>query len=780
MSVMSRILPNERTRHVVIAAVIAFVMAAGTLLSPLDRLIWLIESRLSETPVSGDIVLVSSDDDLADPESPGRRKSLANVIRSLDDAGAKRIYVDFVFDKPSSAEADAELAAAIAKMGDRIALITEARAMPGGGEKDTYAATIGAIAGNAENVVNRRFVDYSGYTWHMPYAEEHDDKILATLPASIAQRTGSPDQVFLVDYNFDPSEIRTIAFRDLTGNSLGNTSSELSGKTVIVSWDSPASNDNVAIPGYLEAPKAFVQIFAAETLMQGNVGPLNRYGEILSLLAAFVSALFLVARFAHGNMTRRLGYMAVAIGPAAFLFYCTQFAKAPYLAHALGFLAIYGIARVWARRKKSQLHFDEAIGLPTFLALERDLTKTGNVRSVSVVVAKLHRFDEVTSALSDQAIAEYVQQIANRFRIAEQDLQVYTKGGKYLAWITETADREMLESHLRGLRAVFAHPLVVKDLPVDVGITFAADMTAEDNAARKIASANSTLEKTTEAHEPVLFAEMASEGDRWWNISLQAKIDEALEQGHIYVVFQPKLNVRQGTVVGAEALVRWKDPERGNIAPNYFVEQCENAGRMDHLTRHVLRKALLAAKEFAVVNAQFTISVNISATMLRDYRVAEMVEEIVEKTGFNPRNLVLEITETSRIADYDIAYDVMSRLRLHGIKLSIDDFGVGSASMETLLRLPFDELKIDRAFIARMHDDQKARAISQMMIAFGKQTRITVVAEGVEDESNMRVLRELGCEILQGYYISKPLMKNNFLQFQTDNQRGLAKRALSG
>ena len=775
MNVLSRILPNERARHLVIAAATAILLSILTISDAVDRLVWVIESRLVQHEASGEIILVTAQDDLTDPSRPDHRVRLANVLDKLHGLGAEQVVLDMVFENSSTPNADDTLAKSIGQFGSKLKLIQRVRSNTDG--SDRLESSLSFLARDAEFVVAERYVEWSGFTWTMSSAYDAGDKSYPAYSATLADTDKAIPKRFAIDYNIDASTIPQVRFSELTEDDSGQQKlGDLTGKTVVIGLKPRSARESASIPGHLMLSESHIHILAAETLKKGVPGKINW----AIVLLAFASILALASSQRGSTWRRNIGYACAVFSLPAYMYFCASTGRVAYLGAAIAMVVIFGMLRIWSRRKRQQVNFDEALGMPTFVAMERDLNRTGNVRGMAVVVAKLHRFDEVTSTLSDEATSEYIRQISNRFRIAEQDLQVYTKGGKYLAWITETGDRDMLESHLRGLRAVFAHPLIVNNFSIDVGITFAADLTPEVNAARKIASASSAVEKTTEAHEPVLFAEMASEGDRWWNISLQAKIDEALENGHIYVVFQPKLNVRQGTVVGAEALVRWKDPERGNIAPNYFIEQCENAGRMDHLTRHVLRESLLAAKEFAKTNSQFTISVNISATMLRDYRVAEMVEEIVEKTGYSPRNLVLEITETSRIADYDIAYDVMTRLRLHGIKLSIDDFGVGSASMETLLRLPFDELKIDRAFIARMQDDQKARAISQMMIAFGKQTRISVVAEGVEDESNLSLLRDLGCEIVQGYHISKPLEKENFAQFQLDNKREFSKQAING
>jgi EAL domain-containing protein (putative c-di-GMP-specific phosphodiesterase class I) len=374
----------------------------------------------------------------------------------------------------------------------------------------------------------------------------------------------------------------------------------------------------------------------------------------------------------------------------------------------------------------------------------------------AVVVAKVHRFDEVLSSLPAKHHGEYVRQVADRLRIADEDLVIYSNGGRYLAWMQQADDEEQLRAHLSGLRAVLAHPLDVSGTAVDVGITFGADATAEDDASRKIAAAASAAERTTEAHNPVLLARESSEADRLWNVSLQAKIDQALGSGEIYVVYQPQFDLRTGTMFGAEALVRWDDCERGPISPAYFIEQCEQVGRMDALTKKVFQEAIGSVASSPLAEMDFQLSINVSAILLHDLRVVDMLAEVLSSCPFPASRLTLEITETSRISDYDNARVVMDQLRALGVRLSIDDFGVGATSMETLLLLPFDELKIDRMFVSRVRDSAKARSIVESLVRLGADLGITTIAEGVEDAETLSTLKEVRCDAAQGYFLGRP------------------------
>jgi EAL domain-containing protein (putative c-di-GMP-specific phosphodiesterase class I) len=354
--------------------------------------------------------------------------------------------------------------------------------------------------------------------------------------------------------------------------------------------------------------------------------------------------------------------------------------------------------------------------------------------------------------------------IANRLRIVDETLTVYSNGGSHFAWLPEFSGPEQLRSHLIGMRAVFASALRIDDLSVDVGITFGADISEEASAGKRISSALAAAEKTTEAGSPVILANHASDEERRWNISLQARLDEAMKSGEIYLAYQPQFDLETGRMFGVEALARWDDPERGEIPPSYFIEQCEQVGRMHALTKKVFEVGLRAVSESPFADMNFNLSMNVSATMLDDFEIVRLLEESLAASRVAAKNVTIEITETARVADLETAGLVMSEIKGLGVRLSADDFGVGAASFEPFLQLPFDELKIDRMFVSRIESDRKARKIVEHLVNLGRDLDILVLAEGVEDQATFELVRSLGCPAAQGYKLGRPTSLENVYQ----------------
>ena len=169
------------------------------------------------------------------------------------------------------------------------------------------------------------------------------------------------------------------------------------------------------------------------------------------------------------------------------------------------------------------------------------------------------------------------------------------------------------------------------------------------------------------------------------------------------------------------------------------------------------------------------MSVNISATLLGDMRIVGIIQHALQSTGFDPEYLVLEITETSRISDYAVAASILDEIKLVGVKVSMDDFGIGSASYEAFYELPFDEIKIDRLFVSNMAKDPKARAIVSSVAAMGREARINVVAEGLENPNDIDMLELIGCQQVQGFAFSRPISLTNLLELNSSDQtRGAA------
>ena len=402
-------------------------------------------------------------------------------------------------------------------------------------------------------------------------------------------------------------------------------------------------------------------------------------------------------------------------------------------------------------------------GLPKLRALEsrliRDKTGSGHV-----VIAKIQNYERVIKTLRSDDKGSYVLKLVDRLRAADPNLAIYSDG-HHLGWHVASDDTNAVTDHLEGLRAIFAAPVQVGGFSVDVGITFGVAAIDDDPTVR-LAAAIAAAEETSEAHNPIAVAETGSQSDLLWDISLRARIDEAMEAGEIYCVYQPKIDLASKSIAGVEALVRWHDPARGFISPQHFIQQCEKAGRMEHLTRYVLQSACSAGQLLHFRGRVISMAVNISATLLGDMRIAGIVRNVLQATRFDPAYLTLEITETARISDHTVAASILEELRSLGVKISMDDFGVGAASFEAFYELPFDELKIDRLFVANMAKDPKARAIVSSIAAMGREARITVVAEGLENPQDIVLFEEAGCQQVQGFAFSRPLSLSDILEYQ--------------
>lgn len=746
---------GERARQALWSGLAAIVLVLFGAANMLDQHIWLVQSALDSRPVSRDIVFATSRHSLADPEFPARRELLAKRIEQMEAAGVDHVYFDIALDRTSSPEADKKLAVTIAGLGHRGTMASRSRLTIG--EDRELVRSLPMFSQPLDEVVSTNTVDYLGYGWVMPYAVEGDDRSLPSLAADLADVTGPENEDFPIYYGFDLNSVPTIYLDDaqLTSNDF----EFLKGKRVVVGAAVGDDTDAVRIPGHLPVPTSIVSIFAAETLKAG----LTTQIDSIYIFGACVLVLFCLGLLGPKRRTRQAVYIALIAGLLGLVAVTFALGIRPNTAGAILTLLWFAGLRARANWQKKFALEDDKTGLPTFRALEKHFAEEG--RYPALVIAKIHGADNVAKALSSDNYRQYIRSLVERFKVTQRDLKIFVSEGRYFAFFAGESDVAALESHLEGLRALFAAPVFVDGQEIDAGVTFGVDMSVDMVGPQRIASALAVVEQSSEAHRPIVFAETANEHDALWKISLQSRIDTALEKNEIYLVYQPKVEIDTGRMVGVEALVRWDDPSRGTISPAYFIQECERAGRMDHLTRHVLEEAAQAAVNLRDAGIDCKMSVNISATLFRDDRVAQMVKKAIGQTGIEPRRLILEVTETSRIEDTKKAAQILRNLREIGVGISIDDFGIGAANLETLVNLPFDELKIDRLFVANV-DRPKPKAIIRMLTQFARELRISLVAEGVEDQETLEKLKDLGCELVQGYHISRPLKFNDLMQFQ--------------
>jgi EAL domain-containing protein (putative c-di-GMP-specific phosphodiesterase class I) len=241
-------------------------------------------------------------------------------------------------------------------------------------------------------------------------------------------------------------------------------------------------------------------------------------------------------------------------------------------------------------------------------------------------------------------------------------------------------------------------------------------------------------------------------------LSMLGDLRTAIETDQLTVVYQPKLHLASGNVVGAEALVRWDHPVRGTVQPSEFVRVAEDTGLIKQLTDIVLARGIRMLAELERAGLDVDLAVNVSTHDLFDARLPDRVRGYLDSHGVQPSRLTLEITESSLFVDAPRTRTTIDGLHQVGLRLAIDDFGTGYSSLSYLRRLPVHELKIDQSFVARMLIDPQDEVIVRSTVDLGHNLGLAVVAEGVESFDVLDRLREFGCDVAQGYAISEPLL----------------------
>jgi EAL domain-containing protein (putative c-di-GMP-specific phosphodiesterase class I)/FixJ family two-component response regulator len=236
----------------------------------------------------------------------------------------------------------------------------------------------------------------------------------------------------------------------------------------------------------------------------------------------------------------------------------------------------------------------------------------------------------------------------------------------------------------------------------------------------------------------------------------RADLQTALDRHEFVMAYQPKIECKSGALAGFEALVRWKSADNGIIMPDSFIPVLEESGLIEALTAQVFDQSLeWFSHSFPQSNPK--LSLNISAKSLVDIQMPDNLSALCSRYQIAPECVVLELTETSAMVDPILSLDLLTRLRMKGFQLSIDDFGTGFSSMVQLVRLPFSEIKVDRSFVLRSQESKEARSGIKSIVDLGHSLGLTVTAEGVEDLETLNDLNSLGCDLAQGYFIARPM-----------------------
>ena len=426
---------------------------------------------------------------------------------------------------------------------------------------------------------------------------------------------------------------------------------------------------------------------------------------------------------------------------------------------------LYGEMRMLADRYAREARHDPLTGLanrkflyelagPELERADRDGTIVG------LLLIDLDHFKEINDTLGHSAGDEVLRTVAERLRdnLRSSDLVARLGGDEFAVLVCGLGCAELAENVARELLPLLAQPVSHEGLrlAVEGSIGVAAypdDGTTIDDLLRRADVALYQAKRSRGDYARYRPDRDESNVDR---LTLVADLSHAIAEREFLLQFQPQVDLRTGKVVGAEVLTRWQHPHRGLLGPHEFISAIEHSGLMREFALHILDRAVSECASWHRDGARAAVSVNLSARNLHDRGLPDDVARILAEHGLPAGSLLLEITETTMLSDIDAVQEVLAGLRQVGVELSVDDFGTGYSSLALLQRVAVNELKVDRSFVRAMNSSDGDAAIVRATIELAHSLGLRVVAEGVESADHVRALRELGCDLAQGWHFGRP------------------------
>lgn len=764
------VFPQRLASAFLVIIVTSILLVAGAF-EPLENRLTSLRAQMLDRAPTGEVAIVEIDArSLAELSTwPWSRHYHAEAVKRLHSSGAEIIAFDVDFSALSEPSGDRAFAVAL-RDAEPVILPIFQQSASDQSARDAIIRSEPAPAFDAAWVggVNI-FPGADGVVREYPAATIIGGKIRPSIAALLAERDELGDRVFHPDWAIDAGRIPRFSFVDIVK---GRIPRELiAGKRIVIGGTAIELGDRYTVPRYGSVPGVVVQALATESLLQGRA--LSRSGGLATLVGIFLIAGALgLGGFRRFNRTFPPAVFAIvlllAIGPAVVQ------ARWPVSidSGALLFTALACVALrvlIEARRRialKSVV--DGETDLPNRLALEARLAATEDSSPV-LATAAIERFDSIRDAIGTNAVVDLVRAASARIE-RRIDGPVYRIAPDILAWLQpEVGDGDVSNAALvLEITELFREPVVTQEGGVDVRLTIGLD---RDPIAKGIVA------KIERALAAISTARAAGDTCHWYQgadpgvrreLSLMGDLRRGMAAGEVTVAYQPKLDLRSGKISHAEALVRWHHPIDGIIAPDRFIPLAESTGVVRELTDFVMHAVVADCARLQAEGRQMCIAVNVSAADIASLEFVDRVKCILQEHGVSPSNLGLEVTESAIIRSTTAAISVLTALREHGIRLSIDDYGTGQSTLSYLKQLPVHELKIDKSFISSICGNASDEIMVRSTIDMAHDLGLQVVAEGVEDAATIQLLSSLGCDYIQGYLVGKAMPLDTLCQVTWD------------
>ncbi len=421
-------------------------------------------------------------------------------------------------------------------------------------------------------------------------------------------------------------------------------------------------------------------------------------------------------------------------------------------------------------------HHDGLTGLPNRVLLrdrfEHALAMAERSRSrVAMLFLDLDNFKRVNDTLGHAAGDQLLLQVVTRLSDCTRESDTISRqgGDEFILLLNDIPDPEIVERIASKILVKLAEPVEINGHELNAACSIGVALYPDDGS-----SFDTLLQKADAAmynakgagRNTYHFFDEQMNRQAHEHLLLQNRLNRALFQAEFHLHYQPQLEIDSGRVVGVEALLRWRNPDLGEVAPARFIPVAEDCGLIVSIGAWVMEEACRQAQALRQADgAELTMSVNLSALQFRRAGLVETVAGALERSGLPPHLLELELTESVLLQDVENTLDTVRRLKALGVRLSVDDFGTGYSSLSYLKRFAVDRLKIDRSFVRDVTTDPDDAAIVRAVIQLARSLRLGIVAEGVETEAQLAFLREEGCQAVQGYLFSRPLASPDLKAF---------------
>lgn len=729
---------------------------------PMDDIFRIARNKMREHNASGQVVVVGIDNlsqqEVGDWPWPSER--YAAMLARLETAGARAVYFDFPLNVAHNDKGVASLIKAMASQPGQVHIA--ANFAPETADKQNAQLLPAPELRNVTRLINTN-VRTNGFNtvWDVPFSNRVSNVSVPSLAAAIANQTGSPAETFPIDYAIRMDSLPYLSAAEVLRSQ--SEANSVRGKHVIIGTNATGIGNRYAVPGHGPSASVFVSAIAAETLLAGRP---KVYGWWIPFGIAF-TACALMLRVSR----RRIVLAMVILAPICAILlplaletqgYVTSIMPAlVLLLGSMGHLA-------WSQHRQ---RFDErgmvneVSGQPNLNALRAEGAETQD----GLIAARIHNYAEAATALPAAAEKELVEQIILRLSLGNGGCKVYQGDEGIFMWLLPAGAINNVGDQLAGLSAIFRSPANVSGRLIDLGIAFGVDADPGRSIQSRMSSALLACQEAQNAGEHWRVYDPTKLEATEWRVTMLGELDAAIDNGEVWVAFQPKLDLLSGEICGAEALVRWTHPEKGPINPEEFITAAERHDRIEKLTEHVLNRAVQVAASLNRNGRKFDMAVNLSPRLIGHANLKPMVVQTLRRHGLPAERLILEITETAAMSSAESAMQELRDLRSIGLQLSIDDYGTGFSTLDYLKRCPATELKIDRSFVRMLVTSRSDRIMVNSTIELAHSLGEEVVAEGVEDSETLQLLGQMGCDKAQGYLIGRPMPYEALVDYLADH-----------